>query len=101
MKGSKIYDNLFTAGDIFCFFRLIVDPTFITGLEHDLGRFSTLCFDRLNEAGSSGSLTNIAVAGKVRGTTKVSGRLEENTNITTAPLIPATRVDNSAATKAF
>ena len=101
MKGSKIFDNLFTAGDIFCFLRLIVDPTFITGLGHDWGRFSTLCADRFNKEGNSDSLTNIAVAGKVRGATKVSGRLDENTDITTAPLIPATRVDNSAATKAF
>ena len=101
MKGSKIFDNLITAGDIFCFLNLIADPAFITGLGHDWGRSSTLCSDRLDKAGIAGSLTNIAIAGKVLGTTKVSGRLEENTDITTAPLSPATRVDNSVATKAF
>ena len=101
LKGSRILENLFTAGDIFCFLKFIIEPASTTGLGHDFGCLSTFGLYCLDVTGIVGSVSIIAVAGRVLGTTNVLARFVENTDITTAPLIPATRVDNSAATKAF
>ena len=94
-------ENLFTAGDIFCFLKLIAEPASITGLGHDWRRSSILGTYCLDVTGMVGLVSIIAVAGRVLGATNVPARFVEKTDITTAPLIPATRVDNSAATKAF
>ena len=83
--------------------RLIFAPSRIFGLLQERGVCEMLLEDCLEidvlGTASSGSVNIVAVASTVLGNKKpLSGRLEEYTDNTTAPLIPAVSRATSAAT---
>ena len=99
--GAVILDTLFKIGESLFVATFSFSPSGITGLGHDLGRCDVSYVDCLGIGVAVGSVISTAVAGTVLGIAKVPAIVVENTDRTTAPFIPATRDETSAAMAAF
>ena len=100
-KGDVILENAFIKFETFFSAISNFAPKFITGLGHDWVGLEVWGVDCLDTRILLGSAKSIAVAGTVLAIAKEPPILDENTDTTTALLIPETIDDTSAATRGF